>query len=71
MDALSQNGPVSDYLEPQWASSAMVLIDGQNDFVDGPSAIPGTAERPDATVALVDAFRGAHRPIIHVVRSYS
>nr|WP_212763156.1 isochorismatase family cysteine hydrolase [Gordonia araii] len=46
------------------------MIDVQNDFVDGPSAIPGTAERIDAMATLVEAFRGAQRPIVHVVRSY-
>ncbi|MFT4200907.1 cysteine hydrolase family protein [Gordonia sp. (in: high G+C Gram-positive bacteria)] len=61
---------MTDHLSPQWASSALVLIDVQRDFVDGPSAIPGTAEKVDAMARVLDAFRGAHRPIVHVVRSY-
>lgn len=61
---------MSDYLSPEWASSALVMIDVQNDFVDGPSAIPGTADRIEAMARLVEAFRGAGRPIVHIVRSY-
>ncbi len=65
-----QSDGVSDYLSPEWSSSALVMIDVQHDFVDGPSAIPGTAERIGAMAGLVRAFRGARRPIIHIVRSY-
>jgi nicotinamidase-related amidase len=65
-----QSGGVSDYLSPEWSSAALVMIDVQQDFVDGPSAIPGTAERIGAMADLARAFRGALRPVIHVVRSY-
>lgn len=61
---------MSDYLSPQWPNSALVMIDVQNDFVDGPSAIPGTAERIEAMARLIEGFRAARRPVVHIVRSY-
>ncbi len=70
MREYGQNGRVSDYLSPEWASSALVMIDVQHDFVDGSSAIAGTAEKLDAMAHLIEGFRGAGWPIIHVVRSY-
>ncbi|GED96820.1 cysteine hydrolase family protein [Gordonia crocea] len=61
---------MSDYLSPQWPNSALVMIDVQNDFVDGPTAIPGTAERIETMARLIEAFRAARRPVVHIVRSY-
>lgn len=37
----------NDYTAPHWSSSALVLIDVQNDFIVGPSSISGTAELID------------------------
>ncbi|MGX9673613.1 cysteine hydrolase family protein [Mycobacterium sp. HM-7] len=59
-----------DYTSPDLARSALVLIDVQNDFVAGPSTVDGTAERLPAMARLLDAFRTAHRPIVHIVRLY-
>ena len=50
--------------------SALLLVDVQHDFVDGPAAIAGTADRLDAMVHVANAFRHACRPIVHVVRRY-
>jgi nicotinamidase-related amidase len=59
------------YTAPEWASSALVIIDFQNDFMDG-GALPvsGTSAVVEAVAALARAFRAAGRPIAHVVRVY-
>lgn len=59
-----------DYTAPELDRSALVLIDVQNDFVDGASAVEGTAERIDTMVQLAAIFRKAGRPIVHIVRLY-
>ena len=59
------------YTEPDFASVALVTIDVQRDTLDGaPLEIPGTSAALPAMHALVDAFRDAGRPIVHVVRLY-
>ncbi|CAM3689258.1 cysteine hydrolase family protein [Tsukamurella strandjordii] len=60
-----------DYTSPHWDRAALVLIDVQNDFVDGASPIPGTAEVIPALGRLLAAFRAAGRPVVHVVRLYA
>ena len=42
----------SDYTAPHWERSALVLVDVQQDFLDGPAAIAGTAERVEAMAHL-------------------
>jgi nicotinamidase-related amidase len=59
-----------DYLSPDLARSALVLIDVQNDFVSGAARVDGTAELVDTMARLARAFRAAHRPIVHIVRLY-
>jgi nicotinamidase-related amidase len=60
-----------DYLAPDWNSSALVTIDTQVDTLDGqPLEIPGTSAAVSQIVSLAAAFRGAGRPIVHVVRLY-
>lgn len=59
-----------DYVVPDWANAALVVIDVQRDFVDGPAAVPGTHEVIPAIAATVAEFRRLGRPIVHVVRSY-
>lgn len=62
---------MSDYIEPHWGSAALVVIDVQRDFLDGgASPIPGTTEVVPALASLVDVFRAANRPVVHVVRLY-
>jgi len=53
-----------DYTKPEWARSALLVIDMQNEFVlaDGASPVPGTAEILDRLAELVEAFRRAGRP---------
>jgi nicotinamidase-related amidase len=59
-----------DYTAPELGRSALVLIDVQNDFVDGATPIEGTAERIDVMARLAAMFRAAGRPIVHIVRLY-
>lgn len=59
-----------DYLVPDWANAALVVVDVQRDFVDGPAAVPGTLAVVSAIAETVAEFRRLGRPIIHVVRSY-
>lgn len=61
---------MADYLIPDWANAALVVIDVQNDFVDGPAAVPGTRAVVPAIAATIAEFRKLGRPIVHVVRSY-
>jgi len=63
---------VSDpYTAPDFASAALITIDTQCDVLDGgPLEIPGTSAALTGMRALLDAFRDAARPIIHVVRLY-
>ncbi|WP_341258317.1 isochorismatase family cysteine hydrolase [Gordonia malaquae] len=58
------------YLDPDWATSALLIIDVQNDFASGPSAVAGTADRIPGLARLATSFRAVGRPIVHVVRSY-
>ncbi|QMU73089.1 cysteine hydrolase family protein [Streptacidiphilus sp. P02-A3a] len=58
-----------DYTEPVWASSALLLIDVQQDFLDGGAlTIPGTTAVLPRLAELVAAYRAAGRPIVHVIR---
>lgn len=63
---------MSEYVTPDWSHAALLTIDVQQDFV-----LPGAlAEIPGAMVVvpqiqrLLQAYRQAHKPIIHVVRLY-
>ncbi|MEU9470167.1 cysteine hydrolase [Streptomyces avermitilis] len=68
---MSAPGINDPYTAPDFASSALVTIDVQNDFLsDAPYGIPGTTEVLSALKAAVSAFRSAGRPVIHVVRLY-
>ncbi|VDR40913.1 Peroxyureidoacrylate/ureidoacrylate amidohydrolase RutB [Tsukamurella paurometabola] len=68
--AVTASTSSTDYTAPHWDRSALVLIDVQNDFVHGPTPIPGTAGLVPAMARLAAAFRGAGRPVVHVVRLY-
>jgi nicotinamidase-related amidase len=60
-----------DYLTPEFGSAALVTIDAQVDTLDGERLeIPGTSAAIPQIAALAAAFRGAGRPIVHVVRLY-
>jgi uncharacterized protein YhfF/nicotinamidase-related amidase len=62
---------VDEWTEPHWGRSALLVIDVQVDFVDG-GAMPvaGTAAVVPALRRLVDVYRAAGRPVVHVVRLY-
>jgi len=51
---------------------ALMTIDVQNDFTmpGAPAEVPGTAEAIPKIVQLIQAFRHAAQPVIHVVRLY-
>lgn len=54
------------------ARTALLLIDMQNDIAhaDGRAFIPDAAHKTPVMASVLDAFRTAGAPIIHVVRSY-
>lgn len=59
------------HTEPQLASAALVTIDVQCDTLDGGALeVPGTSAALTAMRTVADAFRGARRPIVHIVRLY-
>jgi nicotinamidase-related amidase len=59
------------YLAPDFAASALITIDTQRDVLDGqPLEIPGTSAALPAMKRLLDAFRQAQAPIVHIVRLY-
>jgi nicotinamidase-related amidase len=65
------NQPKTDYIQPDFGAMALVTIDMQNDFLEGqPFEIPGTSEILPQMRELVETFRRALRPVIHVVRLY-
>jgi nicotinamidase-related amidase len=63
---------VSDsYTSPDFSTAALITIDTQRDVLDGgPLEIPGTSAALGSMRDLVDAFRAARRPIVHIVRLY-
>jgi nicotinamidase-related amidase len=59
------------YTSPDFASPALITIDTQRDVLDGgPLEIAGTSAALDPMHTLVEAFRAAGRPIVHIVRLY-
>jgi nicotinamidase-related amidase len=63
---------VNPYTEPHPETAALLTIDVQRDFSlpGGPLEIPGTMDAVPRIRRLLDAFRAADRPIVHVVRLY-
>ena len=59
------------YTAPIFSASALITIDVQRDTLDGrPLEIPGTSQALPAMERLLEGFRRARRPIVHVVRLY-
>lgn len=59
------------FTKPHFDRSALLVIDTQIDFLDGGvSPIEGTTARLPRMVELVQGFRAARRPIVHVIRIY-
>lgn len=62
---------IDPHLAPHWGTSALVTIDMQRDFLsESRFGLAGTTEIVPALRELVDAFRAARRPIVHIVRLY-
>jgi nicotinamidase-related amidase len=58
-------------LDPQFDAAALVVIDTQQDVLDdGALPIAGTSAALPAMRRLLDAFRRAERPIVHIIRIY-
>ncbi len=74
MDAVVEStwvAGVDEHVAPEMATSALLIIDTQLDFVDGgASPIEGTTAILPALASLRTAFLRAGRPVIHVVRLY-
>lgn len=63
---------IDKHIAPHFESSALVIIDVQNDFLDdGPLGVAGTKERLGELERLTKLYRRAGRPIFHVVRLYT
>lgn len=63
---------LDDHVRPHLNSSALLVIDMQSDFADdGSCPVPGTIGIVPRLRALLDAYRRAGRPIVHVVRLYA
>lgn len=63
---------MTDYTTPARESAALLTVDVQRDFTlpDAPATIPGTMDAVPGMRRVVEAFRGAGRPVVHVVRLY-
>jgi nicotinamidase-related amidase len=60
-----------DYTTPELDSIGLVTIDVQRDTLDGrPLEIPGTSAALPAMRRVIEAFRDAGKPIVHIVRLY-
>jgi nicotinamidase-related amidase len=64
---------MSRYTEPHRESAALLTIDVQRDFSlpGAPLEIAGTIDAVPRIRRLLDAFRAARRPVVHVVRLYA
>jgi nicotinamidase-related amidase len=59
------------HLAPEFDRAALVVVDVQVDFLDGGSSpVPGTRAVVPVIGRLVEGFRRARRPVVHVVRLY-
>lgn len=63
---------MNKYTHPKQSSSALISIDVQKDFtlIGAPAKIRGTDEKVPQMLQLLNAFRAAECPIIHVIRLY-
>src|SRR5262249_22656452 len=59
------------YTAPQFERAALITIDTQRDVLDGGALeIAGTSAALPQMSALLDGFRDAGAPIVHIVRLY-
>ena len=62
---------MSKYTVPDFSSAALITIDMQQDTLDGqPLEISGTTALLPTLKSLLQSFRAAGKPIIHLVRIY-
>jgi nicotinamidase-related amidase len=62
---------MNKYTEPDFESIALITIDVQRDTLEGqPFEVKGTSEMLPSLKKLVNAFRLAGKPIVHIVRLY-
>lgn len=62
---------MDEYTRPDYSSIALITIDTQRDTLDGqPLEIPGTSAMLPRMRRLLETFRAAGRPIVHIVRLY-
>ncbi|MEV4640683.1 isochorismatase family cysteine hydrolase [Actinoplanes sp. NPDC049548] len=62
---------IDPHLAPHWETSALVTIDMQRDFLsESRYGLAGTTEIVPALRELLDAFRAARRPVVHIIRLY-
>lgn len=62
---------MDEHTRPHYERSALLTIDLQCDFLsDSPYGIAGTTAVLPAVRGLVEAYRAASLPIVHVVRLY-
>lgn len=63
---------MNEYLRPHRDSAILLTIDVQNDFTQpgAPAEIEGTAPAVPQMQRLVETFRTADAPVVHVVRLY-
>ncbi|KAB2916761.1 MAG: isochorismatase family protein [Hyphomicrobiaceae bacterium] len=57
----------ADLSPPPLAASALVIIDAQNEYLDGKLALPGIAPAMTALARLLAKARAAGAPVVHVV----
>jgi len=48
------------------AEAALVVIDAQNEYVDGPLALPGVAPAVEMIAGLLDRARAVGAPVFHI-----
>src|SRR5687768_12590059 len=59
------------HIAPELDRSALIVVDTQVDFLDGgASPVPGTTQVLPAIARLLDAYRAASLPIVHIIRLY-
>ncbi len=62
---------MDEHIRPNFTSIALITIDTQQDTLEGqPFEVPGTSAILPKMRRLLQAFRRAGRPIIHMVRLY-
>ena len=62
---------MSKYTTPDFSSVALITIDMQQDTLDDqPFEVPGTSALLSTLKRLLESFREAGKPMIHIVRIY-